>query len=277
MARDEMRKLALENDSAEINSEKPFLTTYKCLWLRWPNGETPVGVTSETHGSGAATQLFSGIAGTVAGIYIPLETPTYDRIKFTKKDEGDIIEVWGHLPLTKDGKITIQSAWDQRLESALVSLEEGVLQQWSWGGKVALVGDAAHKFTPSTGAGCNSGMIDVVALVNNLHRLLNNDSDDKPTRKEIQGAFDKYQDARLNETIFQCKFSGDATASASWSSMFRRVVDQYVMPIQGLQKYLMDKAATRIVRSPAFEFLPQDQHVHGKVEWLHKGQPVAAL
>ena len=223
------------------------------------------GTTSETHGYGAASQLFVGHESAVSGIYVPLEKPTRERVRFTEKDKEDLVEKYANVPLTSDGKVTFASAWASRTDSGLVSLEEGVLDYWSWDGKIVLAGDAAHKFTPSTGAGCNNGIIDVVVLVNKLHSLLQENS--TPTTEELGGVFQEYQDARVPEVTFQCKTSGRATATATWSGTMFRLSDLYFMSWKWVQKFFMDKAATKISQAPSFDFLPADKNLVGKVPW----------
>ena len=141
---------AIGSGSTELNAETPFLTTYRCLWVRFPKlpGLT-VGTTCETHGSGAATQLFVGEDSGVIGVYDRLEQPTKERIRHTQADQDALIERWGHIPVTPNASHTLRDVYTSRLESGLVSLEEGVVDCWSWDGRIVLAGDAAHKFTPS--------------------------------------------------------------------------------------------------------------------------------
>ena len=66
-------------------------------------------------------------------------------------DEEAIVKRWDSLPIIPSGKLTLGEAYRSRTESGMISLEEGVVDHWSWAGRIALCGDAAHKFTPSTG------------------------------------------------------------------------------------------------------------------------------
>ena len=152
MVRSRMRELAIEADSPEVNDEQPFLTTYRCIWIRFPTNASPLlheGLTTETHGPRAATQLFAGEETGVTGVYERLPAPTRDRIRYTKADEEDLIREWGHLPLLKgDGKVpdfTLADAYRNKVSSGLVSLEEGVVDHWSFDSHIVLTGDSAHK------------------------------------------------------------------------------------------------------------------------------------
>lgn len=149
-----LRNLAIESGAVEVNEEDPYLTTYRCLWVRFPRmPDLPVGLTCESHGHDLATQLFVGEDSGVIGIYEKLPKPTRDRIRYTEADQEQLVEKWGHVNVTQKGH-TLRDIYTSRLEAGLVSLEEGVVDNFSWDGRIVLTGDSAHKFTPSTGAGC---------------------------------------------------------------------------------------------------------------------------
>jgi 2-polyprenyl-6-methoxyphenol hydroxylase-like FAD-dependent oxidoreductase len=156
MMRANMRRLALEAGATqeEVNAEEPFLTTYRCLWIRFPTASIPglrPGIVGETHGPGASTQMFVGETTAVTGIYERLDKPRTNRVRYSQQDQDDMVKKWGFLPLVKDSDFTIAKAYASREQSGLVSLEEGVVEHWSWSSKIVLVGDSVHKMTPSTG------------------------------------------------------------------------------------------------------------------------------
>ena len=59
------------------------------------------------------------------GMYERLPEPTSERLHFSPADEEAFIRRWGSLPLSP--KLTVQDAYDSRVQSGLVSLEEGVV------------------------------------------------------------------------------------------------------------------------------------------------------
>lgn len=148
MVRRKMRDLALSKDTQLANEEKPFLTTFKCLWIRFP---TPLGMSagecSETHGPMASTQLFTGEESAVAGVYVRLEEPKRDSARYGESDEAEVLNRWAHLPISANGDLTLGDVYKNRLQSGLVDLEEGVLENWHFDGRLVLVGDSCHKFT----------------------------------------------------------------------------------------------------------------------------------
>ncbi|KAK1753554.1 hypothetical protein QBC47DRAFT_347547 [Echria macrotheca] len=285
LVRSEMRALALaaasssSSSSPDINPAQPFLTTYRAMWVRFPTsaarGDLRPGDAGETHGVGCAVQLFAGEETSVLGAYERLPAPTADRLRFGSGDQDAFVEKWGHLPLLPpagdDNKkgMTLGDAYAARVSSGLVSLEEGVVPKWSFG-PVVLVGDAAHKFTPSTGAGCNNGMVDVAVLVSEIKRVLER-AEGSPSREAIGAAFERYQDRRFAAVVKGCQGAGQATAAATWKNGVVRFVDLHVMARRAVQNMLMDRAAGDIARTPVLEFIEGVGMKGGRVPWVESG------
>ncbi|KAH8645770.1 hypothetical protein BX600DRAFT_421339 [Xylariales sp. PMI_506] len=278
MVRDHMRRLAMEAASPAVNAEKPFLTTYRCFWLRFPTPPclTP-GISSETHGPLATVQLFAGEETTVTGVYERLAEPTRDSPRYTEADQDALVARWAHLPLTEGGALTLGEAYRSKLSAGLVSLEEGVVDHWSWGGRVVLVGDAAHKFTPSTGAGCNNGIVDVVALANELHAAFieaaaaasssSSATAAVPTRDQVAAAFEAYQRERYGPVVEGCERAGQMTAMATWHTGTLWFLDRWVMGFHAVQRYFSDKGAAKVARTPVFNYFAGEERLAGAVPW----------
>jgi 2-polyprenyl-6-methoxyphenol hydroxylase-like FAD-dependent oxidoreductase len=264
-----MRTLAAEHNTPEINEQQPFLATFRCLWFRFPGHGTAdltIGTTAECHGPGAATQLFVGETTAVTGLYERLPEPTRERMRFTQDDEEAMVAKWGHLPVArgKTGKLTLGQAYAMRTHSGLVSLEEGVLKHWHWNSRIVLVGDAAHKFTPSTGAGCNQGIVDIVALANELHKL-----PARPSEHQLASAFSKYQDARQGPATRQCNVSGNVTKAATWGSSVAKILDCWVMSNGRAQKWFANKGAETAAATVVFDYIPAKERMIGKKAWVN--------
>lgn len=282
VVRNRMRTLALQQADAAastsvVNEENPYLTTYQAFWLRFPTSlGLSAGEVNETHGSGLATQLFAGQDSAVIGMYERLETPTRERARYTYADEEAIVKRWAHLQISKT--LTLQNAWDARLSSGMVQLEEGVVEHWSWD-RIVLVGDAAHKFTPSTGQGCNNGIIDVVVLLNELHKAVEKararGPDAAPSKTELATAFQNYQDARYEPVLDGCQRSGKATATATWENSIFKFVDLHVLSKHILQKFMINQGATAIAQSPILDFVAGEEQLIGKIPWAHPMKPIS--
>ncbi|KAJ2966404.1 hypothetical protein NQ176_g10167 [Zarea fungicola] len=136
-----------------------------------------------------------------------------------------------------------------------------------------LAGDAAHAFSPITGAGCNQGIIDVVVLSNKLRGLLdmaatqNTTTTNLPTVKQLNDTFLAYQEERKGPVGRECQVAMSMTNTASWVGIVRRLADQYLMSLGWLQNYIMKYAMADIAKTPSFDFLPADNHVVGKMPW----------
>ncbi|KAH8660197.1 hypothetical protein BX600DRAFT_415139 [Xylariales sp. PMI_506] len=298
--RKHMRRLALLEEAAaaaapatssdartnQINEEQPFLTTYRCIWIRFPTAKgLQPGDAIETHGSRTTVQLFAGDETSVIGVYERLDAPTRNPpYRYSDADMDAFIEQWGHLPIAplrdqQEQHLTMRDAYTDRVGAGLVNLEEGVVQHWSLGGRIVLVGDAAHKFTPSTGAGCNNGIVDVVALANELHRTLGGADAPLPSQQEaaLAAAFRRYQDQRFAAVTTGCQTSRNATDAATWSTIVHKFVDQNVMSIAWLQRYMMTKAAPQIARTPVLNFVESEEQMVGKVPWAQSFAPVSVV
>lgn len=250
--RELMRTLAISTKSPQVNEEMPFLTTYRCLWIRFPKHvELPTGTTSETHGHNASTQLFIGEDSGVIGLYERLETPTKERLRHSQADQDSCVDRWGHLPVMPGTKITLRDLYTSRQEAGLVSLEEGVVDHWSWEGRIALTGDAAHKYTPSTGAGCNTGMIDIVALVNEIHAVL--ESSETPSHAQIDAALKSYQNSRQATVTAECATAGQATGLSTWQTGVHKFIDRRVFSLHVVQRLLISRGGKPTI--PSFSFI----------------------
>lgn len=261
-----MRSLALDHGSAEVNVEQPYLTTFRAIWIRIPIDDriTP-GLTCETHGHGATTQLFAGEDSAVMGLYERLEQPTRERQRFTQADQDDLIKRWDSLPVIPNGTLTLGEAYRNKIETGMISLEEGVVEHWSWGGRIALAGDAAHKFTPSTGEGCNTGIVDVLTVMDEMYhtfdeaRRLSGDPHAVPSREEIVKTFQRYQAIRIVTAQNGCDRSGRATAAAMWSSMVSKFVDCHVISYPTVQKFMAGKGLHKAGVPQRFAFLHHNE------------------
>ncbi|KAF6822138.1 FAD binding domain-containing protein [Colletotrichum plurivorum] len=250
VVRQRMRDLALEAGSPNVNEANPFVTTYQALWVRFPTSKLAgrsiqAGAASETHGFGVATQLFVGGDTATVGVYKKLPAQKRNSARYNEKDEAAVIEEIGDLPMLKaeGGKpdFCLRDVYEARLGAGLVDLEEGVLPHWSWGGRVVLVGDAAHKFTPSMGSGLNFGMLDSVVLANRLHALSKEARGDGQRwwdRASLARAFEEYQKERYEVVREGCQASSGHTAMSTWANLGLRLFDQYLMPSPLFQWFL---------------------------------------
>lgn len=253
----------LDKNDEQQPRESPFLTTFRCLWMRFPTvRDVPLGTSYETHGYRASTQVFAGEDSAVMGLYERLEKPTYERIRYTVADEKAIVDRWGHLPLIPNNSLRLRDVYESRIEAGLVSLEEGVMKDWSQAGRVVLVGDAAHKFTPSTGSGFNNGVLDVAALVSELAKVIRKSraaSGLSLEKSAIQAAFVAYENTRRPAVEFECRFSGDKTQLATWQNEQQEYVDKNVVTGLEGQQEMIRQIADALMKAPSFDLTKIEQ------------------
>lgn len=282
--RELMRNAALEASavpSTLVNEVDPFLTSYRAMWIRFPTvAPIKAGDAGETHGYKCTLQLFAGEDTSVIGIYEKLDKPTRDRVRYSRADEDAFVEEWGHVPIFSGG-LTIKDAYTNRTQSGMVSLEEGIIKYWSFD-RIVLVGDAAHKFTPSTGAGCNNGIVDVVALANELYHAFRavraDDPEAYPTKEQVSAAFDGYQATRIGPIKAGLEGASRATGAATWSDATHKFVDRHILSKQSLQRFFTNRGAAELARTPVFEYVNGVEDIVGKFPWAYpiqgtRGQP----
>ena len=276
--RDCMRALARKVGSEQVNDERPFLATYRCLWIRFPTNISPglyPGFASETHGQDVATQSFGGKGTTTTRVYERMKKPTRKYTKYSQSDQDSFIERWGHLPLTANVKFTLRDAYENRIEAGLVSLEEGVVRNWSWGSRVVLAGDAAHAFTPSTAAGCNNGILDTVALANELHEAVRDaraeagTQDAMPTADRIEAAFRAYQETRRDAVVEICEDASNTTSLATWGTWAHKSLDRYGLGWGAVQGYFVKQAISVAANMPVLRYVAGEERLTGKTPWVN--------
>ena len=280
-----MRDLALTQPGPyqllphQLNPERPWKATYRAVWCAIP---TPDGFELnrgfETHGTGAALQLFSTPSSSFLFIYekIPADHRT-TTTRYTDADIQAMCDRWAHLPL---GHISnVGEVLKTRTRAGMVDLDEGVLPRWSWGGRVVLAGDACHKMTPNFGFGFNNGASDAVTLVNELRRLLVAPTDVggeqrrplPPSRQELDDAFARYQAARDGPVRYEYDMSATKIQMSAWPSAFFWLVDRYVVGnIPGFYAFSTTMLAKNMALSPVLDFVEHEEpFAPGKIAWAH--------
>lgn len=200
------------------------------------------------------------------GLYERLSSPTRERTRYTPEEEAEVVKRWAHLPISPG--LTVGDAYAARIQGGLAELEEGVVGEWS-GERTMLVGDAAHKFTPSTGAGWNTGMEDVVVLVNELVRKMKVDGGVMGVT-ELREAGRVYQEARVTAVVADCELAGRMTRLAAWGSGVVRFLDRWVMGSERVQRFLIDKGAQAVARTPLLNFEEEGKMEGGRVPWAEQ-------
>ncbi|KAF9926892.1 hypothetical protein FBU30_003613 [Linnemannia zychae] len=164
-----------------------------------------------------------------------------------------------------------------------VYFEDMLFETWNHG-RTVLIGDAAHKLLPSSGAGAVNAMQDAVLLANHLYDI-------RPTSFEnIKTALKEYKEERFDSIKEQYPQSYMGAKVLYGHSLFERFLRQIVfnyVPESLKEKQLYKDTAYR----PQANFLPQapkrgtidiipqkpSKHSEKKIQEQGKGTSAAAL
>ncbi|KAL4957403.1 FAD/NAD(P)-binding domain-containing protein [Aspergillus filifer] len=231
-----------------------------------PQAQLQSDVSNPTPGKGKMTSTFHGIFGQASNKTLNIE----DAVFFESRGAGTVIQCTAtknsiyfasltRLPAPEEGSIphrynteemeqyaasiahvricpgvTFGDLWSHADKNRCRKLnqEEGLLERWH-SGRIALVGDAAHKSTSVNGLGLTCGLHSAAALANELQGLLSSSSGSPrhvPSNSEIESAFARYQNTRYSE-VDNIWEAGHAmvreTTSVSWGNWFW---DRYILP-----------------------------------------------
>ncbi|KAI1774429.1 FAD/NAD(P)-binding domain-containing protein [Hypoxylon cercidicola] len=236
-------------------SKSPYVTTFRMLFgnIPVPPGQK-TGVNYEGASERVSTQLITGESQAWIGVYEALDKPTSERIRYTDQDKEKMMERWGHLYMAPG--LTVRDAFALRIGTpGLISLEEGHVDSWKWK-RIVLVGDAVRKLEPHAGLGYNSGVADVVVLVNKLRRLLR--TEPSPTTEALEAVFADYQSDRKKDEPKIDGMSRRRARMTAWLSPMNKIMAKYIAPWTNLAYYSMRYvAAPIIVRVPVLEWLEE--------------------
>lgn len=235
--------------------KSPYVTTYRMLFGNIP---IPPGLDSNVNRECAAervsTQLLTGDSQAWFGVYEALDKPTSERIRYTEKDKQKVLEKWGHLYMAPGW--TVRDVYALHVgEAGMVNLEEGKVDKWFWK-RIVLVSDAVRKLEPHAGLGYNSGLADVVVLVNKLRRLLQ--TDPSPTTEALEAVFADYQKERMKDEPVIQSMSRRRARITGWLSPMNRIMAKYIAPWTNMAYWsLLYIFAPVVSRVPVLEWLEE--------------------
>ncbi|KAG9255589.1 uncharacterized protein F5Z01DRAFT_548997 [Emericellopsis atlantica] len=266
-----MRKLALESNSpGDWDAEKPFASSYRCMWCSFPRPSEPGDAFDTQHKDKSVMYLAGRERGWIF-LYEKLPETTRERASYTDADMQTYIDKFKDFPVTDNLKV--QDVWEKRFTAGMANLEEGIAGHWSWG-RIVLAGDAAHKFTPNAGLGLNTAIQDIVSLCNGLwslkrtfaKRLTSSDEE----LSQLTTFFETYGRER------KALISGDASRSAlvtrthAWANPLYYFLAQYVLSAKIVESFMLEFLAKRSMKKAlVLNYVNVDEPMVGAVEWDH--------
>ncbi|KAK1752821.1 hypothetical protein QBC47DRAFT_463326 [Echria macrotheca] len=242
--------------------------------------ETPPSDNWEAHSPRLSSQFFVGRDRAWFIIYRPLPKPTTDRVDYTDEDVKRFAEDIQDLHLTKD--LTFGQVFPHVNKAGLTLLQEGVVEKRSYG-RIVLVGDAASKITPNLGLGYNSGVLDVIVLINHLRgalRLASSKETDLGgeteggvhiSEEEITKVFEAYEADRKDLTAKVTASAYGVVRNHTWLNWFRRVFDRNLTPAMNLESwYGKSIIGPHLGRQPVMDWVEEKNLLEGKIPWTYR-------
>lgn len=246
------------------NTEEFYPSTYRVL-----SGSAPVsdklrtGNWYEMHGSHGLIQILTGKEKMWFVVYERLQSPTTKRITYSQQDADAFAKRF--YDMHASDQLIFEEIYERRLASTLTNTQEGTANSWHFG-RIVLVGDAAHKVTPTLGLGFNSGAQDVAVLTNCLRELLYYSK--TPDSMSIQKCFAGYQLNRQAITKEMLNLSKLATRMCIWQTRAWRLADYCISP-QLNAEYLLCKykLSPLVRRMPVLSSVKEKHKLRGKLSW----------
>ncbi|KAH6658463.1 putative monooxygenase [Truncatella angustata] len=245
----------------------PYTTTYRLYFADIPllPGLAPNTRYDSIH-QGVCTQIINGTSKGCFGIYEKLDTPTSTSARYTQAHKAAMLKRWGHLYVAPEW--TVSEVNDNCTgDSGLIDLEEGLIEQWSYK-RIVLVGDAIRKLEPHAGLGYNSGVTDLVVLMNSLRRLLLKDK--YPGTPALEELFKSYQDARMKDTLQMIEISMESARLLAWLDWKHMVIGKYALTLLPLTGLIIKKTISPLIsQTPVLEWLEERSLPKSLVKWKY--------
>ncbi|KAH0365965.1 FAD/NAD(P)-binding domain-containing protein, partial [Aureobasidium melanogenum] len=234
-ARSEMWRLADEIDPKLVMSDKTSLESgYQCLYgiasssSGLPAGEIDVGFNDKRStiaivGKNDRTYYF--VFEKMDQIYKPPHIPRY-----TEADRDRFAERHGDMHITD--KVLLEDIHKHRVSSTLVGIETATYKIWTWG-RIACLGDSAHKMTPNAGFGGNSAIESAAALANSIKKLSDKSNGQHPSEQKIIECLQNYQKSREIRAAAAIEASNLLTHVQALATWAHYLFAHYGLPILG--------------------------------------------
>ena len=171
-----------------------------------------------------------------------------DFPRYSKADAENLARknAWRHVNET----VTLGDLWEKRVSYTLVPLEEALFDTWSWG-RIATVGDNAHKMTPNHGQAGNNAIESAAALANQLKKV---HDDGLITSQTIKSALRKWQEKRWVRVNATVKEAAAICRMQALDSPMAYYIMNYVVP--NATESLLTLVTNTLIGAEILEYLP---------------------
>ncbi|KAI1736650.1 hypothetical protein F4680DRAFT_253001 [Xylaria scruposa] len=263
-----MQSLA-KGQPVETEQPSPFVTTYRMLFGNLPAlSDLPAGTNFECAADGVSTQIMTGATQAWFAVYEKLATPTSKRMRWTEDDKREVLRRWGKLHMAPG--YTVDDVYARRDgDIGLINLEEGLLDTWSWK-RTVLVGDAVRKLEPHAGLGYNSGVADLVVLINGLRELTRRATAPPPPTGDLEALFRAYQARRMEDAPTLVAMSERRARMCAWLGVKDWLMARFVVALFPLGEYSVKNILGPIIsRTPVLDWLDEKRLPARAVPYVH--------
>ncbi|KAH8647349.1 FAD binding domain-containing protein [Xylariales sp. PMI_506] len=261
-----MRKLALKADpGADWDDETPFMSEYRCMWCSFPR-PTECGSNYAIEGKDRSAMYITGQERAWFFLYEKLPEKTTKRTDYTQKDIDDMVDRFATWHLNE--KLTVKDVYATHQSAGMANLEEGVAKNWNLG-RIVLVGDACHKFTPNAGVGFNTGLFDVITLCNKIHGALMQSADRDISFATIQLLMQDYRPSRVKEVKEECDRSASMIRMHTRSTLFHYIMARILGTQFVLDLVVNWVGASSMKKRPVLDYVSGPDTLQGIVPWDH--------
>ncbi|KAI4724917.1 FAD/NAD(P)-binding domain-containing protein [Aureobasidium sp. EXF-10728] len=271
-ARSEMWRLADEVDPELVKKDKTSLESqYQCLYgiasssSGLAPGEIDVGYNKKR-----STMAIVGKNDRTYYFVFEKMDKTYKHPnipRYTEADKVEYAERHGDLKVTD--KVLLRDLHKNSVSSTLVGIETATykvsprsltaalfaddIKIWTWG-RIACLGDSAHKMTPNAGFGGNAAIESAAALANSIKKLLDKSNGQHPTQEQIVACLQDYQksrEIRAAAAIETSNFLTHVQALATWG---HAIFARYGLNVMG--DFLENLTSDISVGATMIDYLP---------------------
>lgn len=260
-------ELAFENSEHQRNVIPAMKIEYTCL-IGTTSGVPGLDHSPDMHvtsGHGHTIQIVTQPNAAYFLLYqkLPQPLPGSSRTSYNQDDADRAAAKFADTPVTEN--VLFGEVYRKRSRSQLVDLEEVVFDHWHHG-RLAILGDAAHKVTPNFAFGGNCAIEGVAALANALHKALHaspNGQLDQPAISAALAEYEARQKPRVKKIFDMCYY---ATRMQAWDGLLMHFISRVVVPLLGDER-VADQTAKLVKGGVRLDYLPVPEHPSGSCAW----------
>lgn len=215
-------------------------------------------------------QVLTGPDAAYFLLYKQLDRPRTERVRYTEEDMEALAKSVADHPLTED--VTFGDLWNTRHWALMTDYQEGFVEKWYYGGRVVIVGDAAHKVTPNAAFGLNMGWQGVTVLTNLLRKQFHQhpgQQEQQPDSATLESLFKSYQERIQTVSRNTLRFSALYTRGIARANAMYALIE-WLAPHIGGDITMINLLTVPIVkRAVVFDFLPEKEFVEGTYKYVN--------